>query len=441
MGPRNGGLWWTGPKNTHSSDPGWPANDLCPFIGGWEPRVMTTLTGWARQAQPCLGGVPVVCEYVHVPHRTVSPCLTACDPHSSRPHFFKSGHTAWHGTKESTWYLARNYHEPSTVPARKRATGPSQPEPGICTVPSVLSMFSSKQACCTGYSDPALALARRCGEGGLIARTTHSLTHCTGLDCWLVGHWPSLPYPLGRPALLMPACPPSELRVVFPSVWICKCFGRRRVSGFIIYMDMCAHTRCSCRPAPTFHNHQHKGPSFLDRPILPSEKPVTLCVSKDKQSHRLVGTSETFYESHSPQFSSTVSAAVAHTHIPPSSLSLVCSVLRSFLLCVFFFKRCATSLPDIELPSSSIASRLPLGSPGTNITARLKRKQQYHEIHGSPPHPISTTGQPASDSERVCSPHCLRPPFTQPLPTAQRSATTPIKGRSAGLLLPVGRLT
>lgn len=99
-----------------------------PFHGG--PRAMATLTGWARQAQPCLGGVPVGSVRT-VPHRTVSYCLTAYDPHSSRPHFFKSGHTAWHGTKESTWYLARNYHEPSTVPARKRATGPSQPEPGI----------------------------------------------------------------------------------------------------------------------------------------------------------------------------------------------------------------------------------------------------------------------------------------------------------------------
>lgn len=207
-----------------------------------------------------------------------------------------------------------------------------------------------------------------------------------------------------------------------------------------LYTWTCARTRAA--PAgllPPFTT-TNKGPSFLDRPILPSEKPVTLCVSKDKQSHRLVGTSETFYESHSPHLVNRQLCRRTHPH-PPSSLSLVCSVLRSFLLCVFFFKRCATSLPDIELPSSSIASRLPLGSSGTNITARLKRKQQYHEIHGSPPHPISTTGQPASDSERVCSPHCLRPPFTQPLPTAQRSATTPIKGRSAGLLLPVGRLT
>lgn len=72
MGPRNGGLWWTGSKNTHTSDPGWPANELCSFIGGGQPRVMATLTGWARQAQPCLGGVPVVCEYVlyrTVPYR------------------------------------------------------------------------------------------------------------------------------------------------------------------------------------------------------------------------------------------------------------------------------------------------------------------------------------------------------------------------------------
>lgn len=156
-----------------------------------------------------------------------------------------------------------------------------------------------------------------------------------------------------------------------------------------LYTWTCARTHALLLQAllPPFTT-TNKGPSFLDRPILPSEKPVTLCVSKDKQSHRLVGTSETFYESHSPHLVTVSSARRTHPH-PPSSLSLVCSVLRSFLLCVFFFKRCATSLPDIELPSSSIASRLPLGSAGTNITARLKRKQQYHEIHGSPPHQIS----------------------------------------------------
>lgn len=162
---------------------------------------------WVGKTSSTLpGGRPCRVRVRTVPHRTVSPCLTAYDPHSSRPHFFKSGHTAWHGTKESTWYLARNYHEPSTVPARKRATGPSQPEPGICTVPYRTIMSSSQQQACTGYSNPALALARACGEGGLIARTTHSLTHLlTVRDRWLVGHWPV--YPLGRPALL--SCLPS----------------------------------------------------------------------------------------------------------------------------------------------------------------------------------------------------------------------------------------
>lgn len=36
---------------------GW-IKEYPPFMGG--PRAMATLTGWARQAQPCLGGVPVV---------------------------------------------------------------------------------------------------------------------------------------------------------------------------------------------------------------------------------------------------------------------------------------------------------------------------------------------------------------------------------------------
>lgn len=58
MGPRNGGLWWTGSKNTHTSDPGCPANDLCPFIGGgasgdgnpdWVGKTSSTLPG----ARPC----------------------------------------------------------------------------------------------------------------------------------------------------------------------------------------------------------------------------------------------------------------------------------------------------------------------------------------------------------------------------------------------------
>lgn len=113
----------------------------------WVGKTSSTLPG---------GGVPV--ESVRtVPHRTVSYCLTAYDPHSSRPHFFKSGHTAWHGTKESTWYLARNYHEPSTVPARKRATGPSQPEPGIAP-------YYYVQHTPVSVLYPALALARACGE-------------------------------------------------------------------------------------------------------------------------------------------------------------------------------------------------------------------------------------------------------------------------------------
>lgn len=132
---------------------------------------MATLTGWARQAQPCLGGVPVGSVRT-VPHRTVSYCLTAYDPHSSRPHFFKSGHTAWHGTKESTWYLARNYHEPSTVPARKKATGPSQPEPGIAPYYYVQHTCIRTLSCF--------------GSGSRVRRRwPHCAYHCTGPLGWL----------------------------------------------------------------------------------------------------------------------------------------------------------------------------------------------------------------------------------------------------------------
>lgn len=106
------------------------------------------------------------------------------------------------------------------------------------------------------------------------------------------------------------------------------------------------------------HFHVRKRPSFLDRPILPSEKPVTLCVSKDKQSHRLVGTSETFYESHSPPFFLLVTLSLpSHTHTSTLFRSRLFSVVL-FPLSGFFFKHFATSLPDIELASSSITSRL-----------------------------------------------------------------------------------
>lgn len=156
-------------------------------------------------------------------------------------------------------------------------------------------------------------------------RWPHGAYHCTGplaLLCFPV--YPLLGQPLPSASL---NCVSSFPRWIMPVV-----YGRRRVSGFIIYMDMCAHTRCcSCMPAPTFTTA--KGQAFLTVPSFPSEKPVTLCVSKDKQSHRLVGTSETFYESHSPHLV-TLSFPVAHPHAPsstPSPFSVLFLSVFSFL--------------------------------------------------------------------------------------------------------------
>lgn len=110
----------------------------------------------------------------------------------------------------------------------------------------------------------------------------------------------------------------------------------------------------SCRPAPTFTTTKAK--LFLTVPSFQQREPVTLCVSKGKQFHRLFGTSETFYESHSLVLSSLFSSSAAVTH--PLTFF---SNLRFYL---FFFKHCATSLPEIDLPVSSIVSRLLLGSTG-----------------------------------------------------------------------------
>lgn len=150
----------------------------------WVGKTSSTLPG----GRPCRVGVRTVPHR----HRTVShcqTCLTAYDPHSSRPHFFKSGHAAWHGTKESTWYLARNYHEPSTVPARKRATGPSQPEPGICTVLSCPSRLVRSTLSCFGSGSRVRPRWPHCAYHSLTVRDRWLLlrpsfafqsTHCWG---------------------------------------------------------------------------------------------------------------------------------------------------------------------------------------------------------------------------------------------------------------------
>lgn len=189
------------------------------------------------------------------------------------------------------------------------------------------------------------------------------------------------------------------------------------------------------------HFHVRKRPSFLDRPILPSEKPVTLCVSKDKQSHRLVGTSETFYESHSPPPSSFSSpSACRRTPTRAPFFALVCSPLFFFLSQVSFL--------SISQPRSLTSnwrhrqSHLDYSWDQPRLTSLPVKEETA--IPGDPRTP-STPNFTTSSLPRIQrgSAHCVRPPcpFTQPLPTAQRSATTPIKGRSAGLLLPVGRLT
>lgn len=146
-------------------DPGWLANELCPSMGtsgdgnpDWVGKTSSTLPR----------GRPVLCAYCTVRyrtagHRTALDCLTAYDPHSSRPHFFKSGHTAWHGTKESTWYLARNYHEPSTSLQGRGPQGQaSQSQPGYLWWPSAPYYYVQQTCALIPASGCCVALARVC---------------------------------------------------------------------------------------------------------------------------------------------------------------------------------------------------------------------------------------------------------------------------------------
>lgn len=154
-----------------------------------------------------------------------------------------------------------------------------------------------------------------------------------------------------------------------PVFWAAPC-----VRIYYIHGHVRAHTRCCscscCRPAPTLTTTE--GQAFLTVPSS-HQRSLSPCASRRTNSPTgLLGRLRLFMNRTPPSLVTlTQLAKVAHPHpYTPWSLS---SVLRSFpslALCVFFFKHCATSLPDIELPSSSIASRLPLGSAGTNITAR-----------------------------------------------------------------------
>lgn len=115
MGPRNGRALG---QRIPTPPPNQAAWRMSYALNGTSGDGSPDWVGKTSSTLPWGGWRPVVCVRT-VWHRTAAYCLTAYDPHSSRPHFFKSGHTAWHGTKESTWYLARNYHEPSTVPCKE----------------------------------------------------------------------------------------------------------------------------------------------------------------------------------------------------------------------------------------------------------------------------------------------------------------------------------
>lgn len=110
---------------------------------------------------------------------------------------------------------------------------------------SPLAPYYYVQQTCTRVLYPALALARVCGEGGLIARTTQ-LAVLYG-TAGLVGRWAAAPepsfafqitHPLGQP----PSA--SELRVVFPKVDMPVFLGGA-VCQDLLYTWTCARTRAA----------------------------------------------------------------------------------------------------------------------------------------------------------------------------------------------------
>jgi hypothetical protein len=174
-----------------------------PLMG---PRVMADLTGWARQAQPCLWGAAPCRMWIYCMAQYAAHCLTAYDPHSSRPHFFKSGQTAWHDTKESTWYLARNYHEPGTTPARKRPQGQA-------------SQSQDRTGFSSGRTSAPYHYSQQPGVVLFLILLWLWLIHCTGQLAWLAAgplllNLP-LPSQVTRWACLLV---PLEFRIVFALV-------------------------------------------------------------------------------------------------------------------------------------------------------------------------------------------------------------------------------
>lgn len=202
-------------------------------------------------------------------------------------------------------------------------------------------------------------------------------------------------------------------------------------------LDICARKRYSPRRDLTFITA--KGQAFLTVPSF-HQRSLSPCASRRANSSTGLWTSETFYESHSPFLLVTLSLPFAHPHAPFFfSLS---SVLRCF--------------------SPSRVSFLSISQP-RSLTSNWRHRQSHLDYSEDQPgltslpvkEETAIPGDPRTPSTPNFTPRaaCLGfreglltacgPPFlfTQPLPTAQRSATTPIKGRSAGLLLPVGRLT
>lgn len=204
-----------------------------------------------------------------------------------------------------------------------------------------------------------------------------------------------------------------------------------------IYIQL-GHVRKK-RCSPTFTSA--KGQAFLTVPSF-HQRSLSPCASRRTNSPTgLLGRLRLFMNRIPPPPSSLSSpSACRRTPTRAPFFALVCSPLFFFLSQVSFL--------SISQPRSLTSnwrhrqSHLDYSWDQPRLTSLPVKEETA--IPGDPRTP-STPNFTTSSLPRIQrgSAHCVRPPcpFTQPLPTAQRSATTPIKGRSAGLLLPVGRLT
>lgn len=193
-----------------------------------------------------------------------------------------------------TWLGITTSLAPSLQACKEAGDRPSQPEPGICTVLLCPADLHGGTLSCFGSGSRVRP------------RWPHGAYHCTGplaLLCFPV--YPLLGQPLPSASL---NCVSSSPRWIMPVV-----YGRRRVSGFIIYMDMCAHTRCcSCMPAPTFTTA--KGQAFLTVPSF-HQRSLSPCASRRTNSPTgLLGRLRLFMN-RTPPISSP-SAFPSHTHTP-----------------------------------------------------------------------------------------------------------------------------